>query len=82
MNWTACVYASSTWTGKRYDEYSVMTYDDWFGDFNFYKDEYTLQGYSPDCPELDRYMDYYTTYYLGVQCETTVAELQHGVFRL
>ena len=82
MNWTACVYASSTWTGKRYDEYSVMTYDDWFGDFNFYKDEYTLQGYNPDCPELDRYMDYYTTYYLGVQCETTVAELQHGVFRL
>ena len=46
MNWTACVYASDTWTGKLYDQYELMEYNDWFGDYNFYKKSYTLQGYN------------------------------------
>ena len=81
QNWTACVYASSTWSGRRYSDHTLLEYDDWFGDYNYYKVGYTLQGYDKNCPRKG-YSDFYTNTFLNLPCDTTVAELQYTAYRL
>lgn len=79
QNWTACVYASSTWTGRRYPYHFLMEYDDWFGDYNYYKEAYTLQGYDEDCPRSG-YADFYTSNFLDITCDTTISKLQYAAY--
>ena len=79
QNWTACVYASNTWTGIRYENHVLLEYEDWFGDYNFYKDAYTLQGYDEKCTR-EGYSDFYINNFLNLECNTTVAQLQYAAY--
>lgn len=79
QNWTACVYASNTWTGMRYENHVLLEYEDWFGDYNFYKDAYTLQGYDKKCTR-EGYSDFYINNFLDLECNTTVAQLQYAAY--
>ena len=79
QNWTACVYASNTWTVIRYENHVLLEYEDWFGDYNFYKDAYTLQGYDEKCTR-EGYSDFYINNFLNLECNTTVAQLQYAAY--
>ena len=73
------MYASNTWTGIRYENHVLLEYEDWFGDYNFYKDAYTLQGYDEKCTR-EGYSDFYINNFLNLECNTTVAQLQYAAY--